>query len=78
MRLSNALGMSSLSNTFGILFFRKYTAARCTYLKLSCIVRPRMKVFWFADTSSARCCASHVANSLETNLLKLWIIVIGR
>lgn len=78
MRLCRTPEMSSLSNTFGILFFRKYTAARYTYLKLLCIVHPRMKAFWFAETSSARCCTSRVANSLETSLPKLWIMVIGR
>lgn len=43
--VSNALEMSSLSSTFGILFLCRYTTALWTNLKLSWIVRPRMKAF---------------------------------
>jgi hypothetical protein len=73
--VSKALEMSSFSSTFGILFFLRYTAARCTYLKLSWIVRPRMKAFWFAETSSASFCASLVANRSPPGLLHLASLV---
>jgi hypothetical protein len=74
----NALEVSGLSSTLGILFFRIYTAALCTNLKLSWMVRVLMKAFWLGEMIYDSLGASLVASSLDVSLPKLWIIVIGR